>query len=100
MRVRRQIGAVGVTLHLTAMLPSVATTDGAGQQAAATISTPTPHAVTPAPRIDGWWFALQAESIDLMKKGREILTEAIMPEQKRMLGTDGDAASGDGDVQE
>jgi len=32
-------------------------------------STPTHHAVTPAPRIDGWWFALQAKSIDLMKKG-------------------------------
>jgi len=32
-------------------------------------STPTHHAVTPAPRIDGWWFALQAENIDLMKKG-------------------------------
>jgi len=32
-------------------------------------STPTHHAVTAAPRIDGWWFALQAEHIDRMKKG-------------------------------
>ena len=32
-------------------------------------STPTHHAVTAAPRIDGWWFALQAKNIDLMKKG-------------------------------
>ena len=36
---------------------------------AETPSTPTHHAVTAAPRIDGWWFALQAEKIDLMKKG-------------------------------
>ena len=69
MQVHRQIGAVRVTLSLTAILLSVATAHGAGQQAEAATSTPTHHAVTPAPRIDGWWFALQAESIDLMKKG-------------------------------
>ena len=68
-RERKQIGAVRVALCLAAMVLSVATVHGAGKGAVPATSTPTHHAVTPAPRIDGWWFALQAEKIDLMKKG-------------------------------
>ena len=65
----KHIAAARVTLCLTAISLSLLTAHGAGQQAEPTPPTPTHHAVTPAPRIDGWWFALQAEKIDLMKKG-------------------------------
>ena len=65
----KHIAAVRVTLSLAAISVSLVTAHGAGPQAEPTASTPTHHAVTAAPRIDGWWFALQAEKIDLMKKG-------------------------------
>ena len=68
-RERRQIGTVRVTLCLAAIVLSFATAHGAGKGTEPATSTPTHHAVTPTPRIDGWWFALQAEKIDLMKKG-------------------------------
>jgi lysophospholipase L1-like esterase len=67
-RERRQIGAVRVTLCLAAMVLSSATAHGAGK-GAEPVTSVSKHATIPAPRIDDWWFARQAEHIGLMKKG-------------------------------
>ena len=71
MYIRKNVAIVGValTLCLAATILSSATAHCAEPQADLATSTPKQHSVIPAPRIDEWWFARQAEKIGLMSKG-------------------------------
>ena len=66
MSIRKHVALIGaaLTLCFAATILSSATAYCAEQQAA-----PKHKSVIPAPRIDEWWFARQAEKIGLMSKG-------------------------------